>query len=105
MRVSQHRFLSALGFSGLFLFLAITTPASDQDSTQMVRLSFVEGDVRLSRGVGNLPDLSTTWQQAEANVPVAEGFSLATVQGAPKSNLKMVRWCISLQTPFSFSRI
>jgi len=81
MKVSRHQILSLLGFSSLFLFLAAATPASDQDSTQMVRLSFVEGDVRLSRGDGIFPDLSRPWQQAEANVLIEEGFSLATGSG------------------------
>jgi FecR protein len=48
---------------------------------EIVRLSFVQGDVRLSRGTKNAADLNASWEIAKANVPVEEGFTLATGAG------------------------
>jgi hypothetical protein len=81
MKAPRFGFVSFLAFSALLLSLLTIKSAFGQGTTQMVRLSYVEGDVRLSRGVGNLPDLSAPWQQAEADVPIEEGFSLATGSG------------------------
>jgi len=82
MKVPRCGFISILAFSALLLSLLLTTKsASGQGTTQTVRLSYVEGDVRLSRGNGMFPDLSAPWQQAQADVPIEEGFSLATGSG------------------------
>jgi FecR-like protein len=48
---------------------------------EIVRLSFVQGDVRLSRGGKNGADLNSPWEKAETNMPIGEGFSLATGAG------------------------
>ncbi|HEY4839687.1 MAG TPA: FecR family protein, partial [Candidatus Acidoferrales bacterium] len=48
---------------------------------EIVRLGYVQGDVRLSRGSKNNADLNTSWEIAQANVPIEEGFTLATGVG------------------------
>jgi hypothetical protein len=48
---------------------------------EIVRLSYMQGDVRLSRGSKNGADLNTSWEIAKANVPMKEGFTLATGAG------------------------
>jgi hypothetical protein len=48
---------------------------------EIVRLSYVQGDVRLSRGGKNGADLSTPWEIAQTNVPIQEGFTVATGTG------------------------
>jgi hypothetical protein len=48
---------------------------------EIVRLSYVQGDVRLSRGTKNAADLSTPWEVAATNVPMEEGFTVATGAG------------------------
>ncbi len=45
---------------------------------QMVRLSYMEGDVRLSRAILNRDDLKKGWETATANTAIEEGFGLAT---------------------------
>jgi hypothetical protein len=45
---------------------------------QLVRLSYVEGDVRFNRGDGNRPDLKKPWEQAGINLPIEQGFALST---------------------------
>jgi hypothetical protein len=48
---------------------------------EIVRLSYVQGDVRLSRGGKNGADLNTAWEVAKTNTPVEEGFTVATGAG------------------------
>ncbi len=60
--------------------LALWTPpaaaqASDYSYARVVRLSLVDGDVQVFR-----PDQSQ-WEQAMVNLPLQEGFSIATGQG------------------------
>jgi len=58
--------------------LAEATPYSD---AQLVRLRYVQGDVRFNRGSGKGPDLKKPWEQAEVNLPIEKGFALATGDG------------------------
>lgn len=91
MRVNCFRFLPILVVSG---FLAATIQSSYADpagapaaasvtNPQIVRLSFVQGDVRISRG--KLADKqdhdSTGWEQAILNLPVESGDSIVTGTG------------------------
>jgi hypothetical protein len=48
---------------------------------QIVRVSFVEGDVRVSRGKKNEHDGGASWEQAAVNLPLEAGFSLVTGNG------------------------
>jgi hypothetical protein len=63
------------------------TPANPITYPQIVRLSYVEGDVRISRGkeaekqTENEPGDSTGWEQAAANVQMQTGYSLVTGTG------------------------
>jgi FecR protein len=48
---------------------------------EIVRISYLQGDVRLSRGGKNGADLNTSWEIAQTNVPIQEGFTLSTGAG------------------------
>jgi len=69
------------------LFSASTAPwvsAQDDESgslPQIVRLSYVQGDVRVAPGRGKHPDLSGEWEQAVTNTPIQQDYSLATGDG------------------------
>lgn len=52
--------------------------ASKESSDREVRLTYVQGDVRLSRGDSKGPNLKKPWEQAQAGEFVQEGFALAT---------------------------
>lgn len=58
---------------------AETKPASDS-LPQIVRLSYIEGDVRLERGKLSGPN-PTGWVTAKSGVPVESGYSLVTGDG------------------------
>ncbi len=61
--------------------------AADQSSAtpgvsdQIVRVNYVEGDVRVSRGAEGEKVSGSPWQKAVVNLPLYEGFNLVTGEG------------------------
>jgi hypothetical protein len=45
---------------------------------QIVRVSLVEGDVRIARGIENKRNKNAAWEEAEADLPIESGYSLVT---------------------------
>ena len=62
------------------------TPPQTYD--QIVRLSFVQGDVRISRGKEAKHATGGDWGQATAGIPLETGFSLATGKGRAEIELE-----------------
>jgi hypothetical protein len=54
---------------------------SDTTYAQIVRISYVEGDVRIQRGQPNGKTSSAVWEKAVTNLPLETGFSLVTGSG------------------------
>jgi hypothetical protein len=97
MSISFCRFFSFLLLSAILSAYASAADAptvrSPQDSgvsspqtppqtyDQIVRLSFVQGDVRISRGKEAKHATGGDWGQATAGIPLESGFSLATGKG------------------------
>src|SRR4029077_11445986 len=83
MKTHGPRILSYFTIIAVSLSLVPISSMAQQSDPLLVlaRLNLVQGDVRLSEGVKNQPNLSTGWQQAEANVPILQGFSIATGEG------------------------
>jgi hypothetical protein len=54
---------------------------SDETYAQIVRISYVEGDVRIARGTDNEKPAGAVWEKAVANLPLETGFSLVTGEG------------------------
>jgi hypothetical protein len=67
--------------SALFFLSVPSLLAADKIDPEIVRVSYVQGDVRFSRGDGKNPDLNKSWEQAQANVPIERGYSVATGAG------------------------
>jgi hypothetical protein len=80
MKASRPWFLAtfslALGVAILSPGMRASTAASSD--AQLVRLSYVQGDVRFNRGDREYPDLNKSWEQAEVNLPIEQNFALAT---------------------------
>jgi hypothetical protein len=57
------------------------THYSDVTYAQIVRISSVEGDVRIQRGEPSSKAGNALWEQAVAGLPLETGFSLVTGQG------------------------
>jgi hypothetical protein len=54
---------------------------SDETFAQIVRVSYVEGDVRIQRGEPNGKQSLGEWEKAVADLPIETGFSLVTGEG------------------------
>ncbi len=48
---------------------------------QLMRVSYLQGDVRFNRGSNYQPDLKKPWEIAAVNMPIEQGFTLATGDG------------------------
>ena len=96
MRINRYCTLPVLVLFGIFSAVTSTQAAAKpaQPTTklpatypQIVRLSYVEGDVRVARGKEAEKQLEKTsgettgWEQAVADLPMATGYSLATGTG------------------------
>src|SRR5271156_3531918 len=65
------------------LSLGAPRAAADLSHTRIIRLSLVEGDVRFTRDVHGDPltDSKNLWETAVLNLPIREGYVLATDHG------------------------
>src|SRR3984957_1772849 len=61
---------------------------SDATYAQIVRISYVEGDVRIARGEQNEKTAGEPWEQAVADLPLETGFSLVTGNGRAEIELE-----------------
>src|SRR5579862_4344535 len=77
-------------FLPFFLFLTATEIFAETapSEPQLVRLSYVQGDVRFNRGDGKRPDLKKPWETAQENLPIEQGFALATGTGRAEVELE-----------------
>jgi hypothetical protein len=57
---------------------AAAATAAAQSVPELVRVSYMQGDVRFNRGDAKQPNLKKPWQQADVNLPIAENYALAT---------------------------
>ncbi len=84
---SSNSFVQHVAIALLAILLAGIIPsragaqAANNWEPEIVRLSYVQGDVRLSRGGKNGADLNTSWEVAQINLPIEEGFTVATGAG------------------------
>jgi hypothetical protein len=60
---------------------SILTKDNEETMPQIVRVSYVQGEVKLSAGRRGSPDLGKTWVSANVNSPIEEGATLATEAG------------------------
>jgi len=81
---SSAAFRSILCSSLLFALSAGLHPAAaDSSHARVIRLSLVQGDVRFTREAHGDPlaDQKAQWETAQANLPVRQGYVLATDNG------------------------
>lgn len=65
------------------LFIGADPAAADSSHARIIRLSLVQGDVRFARQTHGDPlsDSSATWETASLNLPIRQGYVLATDKG------------------------
>jgi hypothetical protein len=78
--------VAGMALFGLLGMAAGTARADDKAAAakvdpEIVRLSFIQGDVRFSRGDAKGPNLEKDWEQAAVNLPILQNYSLATGNG------------------------
>lgn len=77
----KRLFLPFFSVSIAALWLLTPAPASaDASHARIIRLSLVQGDVRFAREFhkDSLDDSKATWERAPLNLPIREGYALAT---------------------------
>jgi hypothetical protein len=57
--------------------MAAATAAAPSEP-QLVRVSYMHGDVRFNRGDAKQPNLKKPWEKADVNLPIAENYALTT---------------------------
>ncbi|HKN75282.1 MAG TPA: FecR family protein [Candidatus Acidoferrum sp.] len=74
---------SILSFSFFALLVGILPAAADSSHARVIRLSLVQGDVRFTREAHGDPlaDPKAQWETAQANLPVRQGYVIATDNG------------------------
>ncbi len=80
---SRPGFRMILLLTLLTTYFPLTTCAATEDPAipQLVRLSYVQGDVRFNRGDQKQADLRQPWEQAVTNLPIEQNYALATGNG------------------------
>src|SRR5881398_1722934 len=66
-----------------WLFVGAHPAAADSSHARIIRLSLVQGDVRFARETHGDPlaDRKAGWENAELNLPIRQGYVLATDNG------------------------
>jgi uncharacterized protein DUF6600/FecR-like protein len=81
------RFASfSVGLFALFFLALSSAPSASADAShiRIIRISYVQGDVRFARDVKGDPLAGTeniTWENAELNLPIRQGFVISTEHG------------------------
>ena len=80
---SSTVFGSILSCSLLAVSLGIQPAAADTSHARVIRLSLVQGDVRFAREAHGDPlaDQKASWETAQANLPIRQGYVVATDNG------------------------
>ena len=67
----------------LVLLIWVPSAAADADHARIIRLSLVQGDVRFARQTHGDPlaDANAVWETAQLNLPIEQGYVLATDNG------------------------
>jgi hypothetical protein len=80
-----HRLLARFTFFFFVVFLMLGSLAAHADSShaRIIRLSLVQGDVRFTRDAHGDPlaDTNATWESAVLNLPIRQGYVIATDNG------------------------
>jgi hypothetical protein len=80
---SRKLILPILVILMISLFASAHPAVADSSHARIIRLSLVQGDVRFARQTHGDPlaDSTATWETAEMNLPIRQGYVLATDNG------------------------
>jgi hypothetical protein len=80
----MKRFIGLMSFALLLLVLTVPSCSfADSSHIRIIRLSLVQGDVRFTQSFHKDPmtDTSAVWERAPLNLPIRQGYALATDEG------------------------
>src|SRR6201985_423710 len=85
-RTIRFALISVGAFSLFLLALLSSAPTASADAShiRIIRISYVQGDVRFARDIKGDPlagNENITWENAEMNLPVRQGFVISTEKG------------------------
>jgi hypothetical protein len=83
MMASRKLFLFLSVISVFALCIGVQPAAADSSHVRIIRLSLIQGDVRFARETHGDPltDSKAVWETAELNLPVRQGYVIATDNG------------------------
>src|SRR5262249_51285162 len=68
--------------TAILVFAAVCSAAADSSHARIIRLSYVQGDVRIAHKVnGDSLQSESGWEAATLNIPVHHGDAVATDNG------------------------
>ncbi|HEX4378694.1 MAG TPA: DUF6600 domain-containing protein [Candidatus Acidoferrum sp.] len=76
--------VGSFAFFLLALFSSAPSASADASHIRIIRISYVQGDVRFARDIKGDPlagSENITWENAELNLPVRQGFVISTENG------------------------
>src|SRR6476660_2359182 len=82
--MTYRAFIRTTLFALLCLFFFSACPSfADSGHARIIRLSLVQGDVRVARDFkgDSLASQNATWETGELNLPIRQGYALATDKG------------------------
>ena len=76
------------------LFVGAHPASADSSHARIIRLSLVQGDVRFARETHGDPlaDSKAGWENAELNLPIRQGYVLATDNGRVEVEFENGAW-------------
>jgi hypothetical protein len=90
MKPTLHRVLRILAVAFYLAVSSLSAVAGpSHNSPEIVRLSYAEGDIRVSEGASGKVTLNGPWSVAAAGLPIEGGFTIATGTGRQKSNSRV----------------
>ncbi len=82
--MTYRALIRSVSFALLCLLFITACPSfADSGHARVIRLSLVQGDVRFARDVkgDSLASQNATWEAGELNLPIRQGYALATDKG------------------------
>src|SRR2546430_11939656 len=100
---SRKFFPSLLLILLVALFFGVPSASADASHARIIRLSLVSGDVRFATETHRDPltDSKANWDAAQLNLPIRQGYVLATDNGRARSEERRVgKECRSRWSPY-----
>src|SRR5262249_38831050 len=95
-RIAFRSFL----FAAFFVIAAVSPAVADSSHARIIRLSYVQGDVRIAHNVSgdSLQSGNNAWEAATLNLPIRQGDAVATDNGRAEVEFESGSVCVLPET-------